>query len=154
LAPAAPPRPSNPHRSPFSAARDAWLVSNLSPPSGAFVQAAKFWRKLFDTGQRNGGQAGILRNLFKQLGMLPVSTPNTFWLSLHELAESYRAEGRSGPERTASIIQQFNNMPPIAQRELLRDLLQVASSCPDLYPLAMSAAHNASEQRRVAVLVT
>jgi hypothetical protein len=71
-------------------------------------------------------------------------TPNEFWLNLHRLAESYHAEGLTPDERQKNILAQFKEMPPIAQRELLRDLASVMMHCPDLYPAVIAEA-NAAE---------
>ena len=67
--------------------------------------------------------------------------PNEFWLNLHRLAESYRAEGLTPDERSKNIVAQFKGMPPIAQRELLRDLSSVIVHCPDLYPIVIAEAN-------------
>jgi hypothetical protein len=67
-------------------------------------------------------------------------TPNDFWLALHQLAQAYDAAGLTPDERATRIVEQFRDMPAIAQREVLGDLLRVITHCPDLYPLVASAA--------------
>jgi hypothetical protein len=71
----------------------------------------------------------------KGKGCSAMTAPNEFWLNLHRLAESYQSEGLTPDERVKSILSQFKSMPPIAQRELLRDLACVIVHCPDLYPV-------------------
>jgi len=73
--------------------------------------------------------------------MLPVVSPNEFWLQLHRLAVAYDAEGLTAQERAENIVEQLRDMPHIARRAVLADLLQVAVNIPDLYPLATAAAN-------------
>ena len=96
--------------------------------------------------QRRGEAIYIV---FDRIGRAMIA-PNEFWLRLHQLAEAYRAEGLTPEERSANIISEFAEMPPIAQREVLADLRQITDRCPDLYPLATAAAKD-SERRRSAV---
>jgi len=63
---------------------------------------------------------------------------NEFWLHLHRLAEAYDAEGLNTEERATNIISQFLEMPVIAQRHVLSDLISVATHVPDLYPLVLA----------------
>jgi len=74
-----------------------------------------------------------------------VVAPNEFWLNLHRLSDSYNCEGLSPDERAANIVEQFREMPLIAQRQVLGELLNVLTNLPDLYPLVVAAA-NESEQ--------
>jgi hypothetical protein len=76
-----------------------------------------------------------------------VVSPNEFWLNLHRLAESYDAEGLTTDERAENIVEQFNDMPLIAQRHVLADLLHILTTLPDVYPLVV-AAGNDSEKRQ------
>jgi hypothetical protein len=71
--------------------------------------------------------------------------PNDFWLKLHALSESYDSEGLTADERSENIVKQFRQMPLMAQRQVMADLLRVVTHCPDLYPLIVAAA-NESEQ--------
>jgi len=75
--------------------------------------------------------------------------PNEFWLNLHRLAESYQAEGLTSDDRSKNIVAQFKEMPPIAQRELLRDLASVIVHCPDLYAMVVAEA-SADEEAAIA----
>jgi len=72
-----------------------------------------------------------------------VISPNEFWLQLHRLAAAYDAEGLTSQERAENIIEQFRDMPHVARRAVLNDLMQVAVSIPDLYPLVAAAANQA-----------
>ena len=65
-------------------------------------------------------------------------SPNEFWLQLHRLAEAYDAEGLTSEERAENILSQLREMPTIAQRALLADLVTVVAKVPDLYPLAIA----------------
>src|SRR4051812_26866332 len=76
-----------------------------------------------------------------------VVSPNEFWLYLHRLAEAYDAEGLTTEERSQNIIAQLEEMPHVAQRQLLADLMTVAVRVPDIYPLAVAAV-NAAEERK------
>jgi hypothetical protein len=68
-----------------------------------------------------------------------VTSPNEFWLTLHRLAESYEAEGLNSEQRLENIVERFQNMPRIAQRHVLGDLLRVITALPDVYPLVVAA---------------
>jgi hypothetical protein len=71
---------------------------------------------------------------------LAMIAPNQFWLHVHMLADAYEAEGASPDERVENVVQQFERMPPIAQRQVLADLLRLTIQIPDLYPSIVSAA--------------
>jgi hypothetical protein len=75
--------------------------------------------------------------------------PNEFWLQLHRLAEAYDAEGLTRQERTENILAQFRNMPHVARRAIIADLMQVAVNIPDLYPLVVAAAIKAESPKKV-----
>ena len=77
-------------------------------------------------------------------------SPNEFWLYLHRLAEAYEAEGLNTEDRAANIISQFLDMPPVAQRHVMSDLVLVATQIPELYPRVMDAADQAESERREA----
>src|SRR5262245_30773839 len=72
--------------------------------------------------------------------------PNEFWLQLHRLVEAYEAEGPTKDQRAERIGAQLREMPAIAQRALLNDLMLVAADIPDLYPL-VAAELNGSRSR-------
>jgi hypothetical protein len=76
--------------------------------------------------------------------------PNEFWLYLHRLAEAYEAEGFNTEDRAANIVSQFLDMPPVAQRHVLSDLVLVATTIPNLYPHVMDASNQAESERRQA----
>ena len=63
--------------------------------------------------------------------------PNEFWLFLHRLAEAYDAEGLTTEERQTNIVEQFVQMPAIAQHHVLSDLIVVSTKIPELYPLVI-----------------
>jgi len=67
-------------------------------------------------------------------------SPNQFWLHVHTLADAYEAEGTTPDERVENIVRQFERMPPIAQRQVLADLLRLTIHVPELYPIIVSAA--------------
>ena len=73
------------------------------------------------------------------LGCCGVVSPNEFWLCLHWLAEAYEGEGLTTEERTENIIAQLRDMPSVARRAVLADLVTVAAHIPDLYPVAIAA---------------
>jgi len=77
-----------------------------------------------------------------------MKSPNEFWLRLHDLSEAYLAEGLTPNERTDNIVNQFREMPPIAQREVLGDLIQLAGRLPDLRPAVIAAANEAEAVNR------
>ena len=72
--------------------------------------------------------------------------PNEFWLKLHGLAESYDSEGLTADERAKNISDQFREMPLLAQREVLADLLRVVTHCPDLYAIIVAIASEAESE--------
>ena len=73
--------------------------------------------------------------------------PNEFWLNLHRLAEAYDAEGLTTDERAVNIVDQFRQMPRIAQRQVLGELSRIITSMPDLYPLVVAAANEAENAK-------
>ncbi len=83
-----------------------------------------------------------------QSGGAAVIPPNEFWLNLHRLAEAYDAEGLNTDERAANILDQFRQMPPTAQRHVLREMRQLVLAIPDLYPLVVAAANEAENAKR------
>jgi hypothetical protein len=78
-------------------------------------------------------------------------SPNEFWLNLHRLASAYDAEGATIGERNANITRQFEDMPYLAQQEVLKELQSLVHRLPELYP-AISNAANASARVPAAAL--
>jgi hypothetical protein len=74
--------------------------------------------------------------------------PNEFWLYLHRLAEAYDAEGLSSHERNENIVAQFLEMPLVAQRHVLSDLVLISTQLPDLYPLIVAAMNKIDTEHR------
>jgi hypothetical protein len=68
-----------------------------------------------------------------------MATPNEFWLALHVLCEAYEAEGMADCERVANITQQFQRMPPVVQRQVLREFQQVSLAMPGVGESVTSA---------------
>ena len=71
-------------------------------------------------------------------------SPNEFWLNLHRLSESYDSEGANVTERAAHITRQFQDMPGLAQQEVLQELHRLAIHLPELYAVVAAAANGAS----------
>lgn len=59
-------------------------------------------------------------------------SPNEFWIVLHELAAATAAEGSTRDERKESILQTFQEMPPVAQQEVFRELVEMARFLPEV----------------------
>ena len=76
-----------------------------------------------------------------------MTTPNEFWLCLHQLAEAYEAEGLTTDERTDNILAGFRVMPHIARRQILDDFRLLAINFPDLFALSVAADRQANEQK-------
>jgi len=74
-------------------------------------------------------------------------SPNEFWLHLHRLAEAYDAEGLDTGQRATNIVAQFLDMPVVAQRHVLADLVMVSTRVPELYPLVIEATSKAEGER-------
>jgi len=81
-----------------------------------------------------------------------MTTPNEFWLCLHELARAVDAEGQSDEDRRASICASFEEMPAIARTQILGELVELMTFLPDLYPHVVGAAAKrpAENDRRLA----
>jgi hypothetical protein len=50
-----------------------------------------------------------------------------FWLHVHELNLCLDEEGDTSRERRENIVQSLDDMPPLARRELIRELRYVLS---------------------------
>jgi hypothetical protein len=74
-------------------------------------------------------------------------SPNEFWLNLHRLSAAYDAEGTTIKERTANICQQFEQMPCLAQQEVIEELRRLAICLPELYPIIAAAAQTSGQSR-------
>ena len=70
---------------------------------------------------------------------------NEFWLSLHRLADALSSEGDTRQEQTANVVEQFREMPPIVQRELIDDLVRLVIYLPDVYPQVRQAVHEVGQ---------
>src|SRR5688572_18613398 len=66
-------------------------------------------------------------------GTRTMRTPNEFWIALHDLAQAVAAEGKSAAERKRNIVQSFQEMPPVAQREVAAELAQLMILLPEVY---------------------
>jgi hypothetical protein len=84
--------------------------------------------------------------------MHAVISPNEFWLNLHRLAEAYDAEGATPQERAENIVAQFREMPAVARREVLAELVRVAVHIPELYRLVMIAANEPEVPKKLNVM--
>jgi len=69
-----------------------------------------------------------------------MSSPNEFWLDVHRLSQSYKAEGLTTDEREANILREFHSMPLAARRHVLEDMTPLVLHLADLQVLAMAAA--------------
>jgi hypothetical protein len=83
-----------------------------------------------------------------------MATPNEFWLALHVLADAYDAEGPTPDDRAKSIVKQFHDMPHVAQREVMGDLLRVVVHCPELYPQVVAAARKSESEGKIRIAQT
>jgi hypothetical protein len=83
-----------------------------------------------------------------------MATPNEFWLALHVLAEAYDAEGLTPEDRAKSIVKQFRDMPLLAQREVMGDLLRIVVHCPELYPQVVAAARKSESEGKLRIAET
>ena len=77
-----------------------------------------------------------------------VISPNEFWLQLHRLAEAYDAEGLTSQERAENIVAQFREMPHVARRAVLTEMLQISVHLPDLHALVVAAANDAEAAKK------
>jgi hypothetical protein len=67
--------------------------------------------------------------------------PNEFWICLHRLSQAYEAEGHRPDERAENIALQFSAMPPIAQRQVLSEVAELATALTELYPQIVVSGH-------------
>jgi hypothetical protein len=72
-----------------------------------------------------------------------------FWLHLTRMADAYSDGGLTHAERAACALEHFQQMPYVAQREVLESLRSAAYQLPDLYTI-VAAKLNAPP--RVAVI--
>jgi hypothetical protein len=76
-----------------------------------------------------------------------MTTPNEFWLALHELVQAVEAEGRTRPERINNTVETFRKMAKPAQRQILNEMVEAVTFLQELYPRALVSVGE-SEQRR------
>ena len=69
-----------------------------------------------------------------------MKSDNDFWIRLNQLADAYKDRGLSSQERAASVLAQFEEMPHLAQREVLDSLHRLAYQLPDLYTVVAARA--------------
>jgi hypothetical protein len=60
-----------------------------------------------------------------------------FWLNVSRLADSREDCGATQSERATTALQLFEQMPPVAKREVLCALKRLAYELPDLYMIAV-----------------
>jgi hypothetical protein len=77
-----------------------------------------------------------------------VISPNEFWLNLHRLAEAYDAEGQTPQQRAENIVAQFRDMPLVAQREVLAELVNITLHIPEVYRQVMVAATGPAQPKK------
>jgi hypothetical protein len=68
--------------------------------------------------------------------------PNEFWLQIHRLVGAYDAEGLNAAQRAENIVAELRDMSPLAQRELVAELLRLTVCIPALY------SHMIADQRK------
>jgi hypothetical protein len=56
-----------------------------------------------------------------------------FWQHVGRLADSYVSCGRTTNDRIAGLAEHFRNLSPVAQKEVLGSLQDLAMHLPDLY---------------------
>ena len=84
-----------------------------------------------------------------------MAPPNEFWLSLHRLESAFEAEGTCYRERIENIVLQFREMPHVAQRQLVSELVNAITDCNALYsPVLMVSIESESPRSEVAVQKT
>lgn len=71
--------------------------------------------------------------------------PNEFWLCMHELARAVYAEGSTDEERRKNILESLSQMPPMARKQVIAELVELLTFLPDLYPHVIS--QNALDDR-------
>jgi hypothetical protein len=59
-----------------------------------------------------------------------------FWLHLARTADAYNEGGLTSAERAQAAMDQFRDMPLLAQREVIQSLRSMALQLPDLYMIA------------------
>jgi hypothetical protein len=77
-----------------------------------------------------------------------MATPNEFWLTLHQLADSYRAEGANPSECLANVAREFQVLPLEARRQVLVDLAFVAKQMPDVYKVISTLAMQGENEEK------
>jgi hypothetical protein len=62
-----------------------------------------------------------------------MAAQNEFWFCLHQLAQAYRAGGKTPPERMETIADEFHANGQAAQHEILDQLAEVSMALGDFY---------------------
>jgi hypothetical protein len=75
-----------------------------------------------------------------------MSNADDFWLNLARLSDSYADCGSTAAQRAARALSQFEDMPHVAQREVLVALRDLAFQLPDLYTIAAARAYCAADR--------
>jgi hypothetical protein len=60
---------------------------------------------------------------------------------VHRLVVGYEAAGLTPEERAKNIVEEFRDLSPLAQQELLADFYRIVMEFPELYRLAVAAAN-------------
>ena len=82
-------------------------------------------------------------------------SPHEFWMRLYELSRAYDAEGETSHKRLENIVDDFEEMPRLAQRQVFGELARVMTSLQELYPeivgvIADAKTHTPQRQDRSA----
>jgi hypothetical protein len=69
---------------------------------------------------------------------------HSFWLYLSRTSDAFDESGATPSARAAMALQQFEEMPPIAQREVLGALANMAYQLPNLFAIVSARANEAN----------
>ncbi|MCI0357341.1 MAG: hypothetical protein L0211_02510 [Planctomycetaceae bacterium] len=75
---------------------------------------------------------------------------NKFWMHVVRLSEAFSEAGLTPDERCAFIVRQFENLPPVAQREVLGALRTVSYGLPDVHSIVNAKALQLEQERKKA----
>jgi len=81
--------------------------------------------------------------------VLPMISPNSFWLRLHELVDDIHCEGASDKERLANIMECYAQMPVTAKQQVRAELVELLSFLPAIN-LAIRAAERPNDRSKSA----
>ena len=76
-----------------------------------------------------------------------MTSADDFWLNVVRLADSYADGGSTSAERSSIAMRQFDDMPRVAQVEVLKALRHLAYELPDLYAVAAARPQRADRPR-------